>query len=383
MIQAEAFLAAAKEARISFFAGVPCSFLTPLINFVIGDPRLQYVAAANEGDAVATASGAWLAGHSTAVLLQNSGLGNAVSPLTSLNFPFRIPTLLIVTWRGRPGLADEPQHELMGQITHNLLELMRVEHAPFPNENEAIVPALVGATRTMSASGLPYAFVMEKGDVADCVLDVKPFAPAPEGERRDLREGGPPPTRFAALERLLSIVSDDAALIASTGKCGRELFTLADRDQHLYQVGSMGCASAMGLGVALHVDRPVVVLDGDGAALMRMGSLATTGAYGPRNLTHVVLDNGTHDSTGGQPTVSPGVDFAAVALGCGYTGVATCDSLAGFQAAIVAASKSPGPHLVHMRIAPGSIAKLGRPTVKPHDIALRFRKFLTGDHFPT
>src|SRR3546814_4314128 len=117
---------------------------------------------------------------------------------------------------------------------------------------------------------------------------------------------------------LLSIVPDEAAIVATTGKCGRELFTLADGEQHLYQVGSMGCASAMGLGVALNVRRPVIVLDGDGAALMKMGSMATIGAEAPANLIHILLDNGVHDSTGGQQTASPGVDFARVALACGY-----------------------------------------------------------------
>ena len=166
--------------------------------------------------------------------------------------------------------------------------------------------------------------------------------------------------------------------MATTGKCGRELFTLADRPQHLYQVGSMGCASAMGLGVALHTPRPVVVLDGDGAALMKLGNLATIGSRAPANLVHVVLDNGVHDSTGGQATVSPNVDFAAVALACGYASGASADSLAGFERALAATHTEPGPHLIHVRIAPGSLANLGRPTIKPPEVARRFRQFLTG-----
>jgi phosphonopyruvate decarboxylase len=181
------------------------------------------------------------------------------------------------------------------------------------------------------------------------------------------------------LERFLALVSPAAGVVATTGKCGRELFTLADRPQHLYQVGSMGCASAMGLGVALNTPRPVVVLDGDGAALMKLGNLATIGSRAPANLVHVVLDNGVHDSTGGQATVSPNVDFAAVALACGYASGTSADSLAGFERAFRATRDEPGPHLLHVRIAPGSHAELGRPTIKPPEVARRFRAFLAAD----
>jgi phosphonopyruvate decarboxylase len=167
-----------------------------------------------------------------------------------------------------------------------------------------------------------------------------------------------------------------AAIIATTGKCGRELFTIEDRKQHIYQVGSMGCAGPMGLGVALNSTRPVIVLDGDGAALMKLGAFATIGAMGPENLVHVILDNGVHDSTGGQPTVSPSVDFAGVALSCGYAGAALADDPDGFEKAFVVALATPGPHLILVRIRPGSLDSLGRPTLSPRDIADRFKEFL-------
>ena len=378
MIGADAFLAPARARGFAFYAGVPCSFLTPIINRVIGDRALEYVGATSEGEAVAIAAGAWLAGRKTVVMCQNSGLGNAVNPLTSLSFPFRIPTLLVVTWRGQPGIHDEPQHELMGQITGSLLDAMRIPHRPFPATPESAEPALAEAEAAMDRSELPFALVMAKDTVRDDGLDEKSFDPRPAGTRRDYREHGPPPTRSEVLERFLGVVPDAAGVIATTGKCGRELFTLADRPQHLYQVGSMGGASAMGLGVALHTRRQVVVLDGDGAALMKLGNLATIGSRAPANLVHVVLDNGTHDSTGGQATVSANVDFAAVALACGYATGASCDSLGGFEQAMAAGRATPGPHLIHARIAPGSLAKLGRPTVKPPDVARRFRAFLAG-----
>jgi phosphonopyruvate decarboxylase len=323
------------------------------------------------------AAGAWLTGKKTVVMCQNSGLGNAVNPLTSLSFPFRIPTLLIVTWRGQPGIGDEPQHELMGRITGGLLDTMGIGHRPFPVTAGDVEAALDLAEAEMARADLPFGLVMAKDTVRDDGLDEKPVDRRPPGVRRDLREHGPRPTRAQVLERFLAVVDPAAAVVATTGKCGRELFTLADRPQHLYQVGSMGCASAMGLGVALHTRRPVVVLDGDGAALMKLGNLATIGSRAPANLVHVVLDNGVHDSTGGQATVSANVDFAAIALACGYASGATVDSLAGFEHALAAAAGGPGPHLIHARIAPGSLAKLGRPTIKPPEVARRFRQFLT------
>lgn len=382
MISAEDFLSEAAARGFDFYTGVPCSFLTPLINGVISDRTTRYVGAAIEGEAVAIAAGAWLAGRGPVVMCQNSGLGNTINPLTSLNWPFRIPTLLIVTWRGQPGLKDEPQHELMGQVMARLLDDIDIGQRLFPRREAEVGPALQAAVAKMAERDLPYAFIMEKGSVAEAGLDQPAIAARPPGRRLDLHGDGEAPRRFAALERLLGLLPEPAAVIATTGKCGRELFTLADRPQHLYQVGSMGCASAMGLGVALNVERPVVVIDGDGAALMKMGNLATIGAEAPENLIHLLLDNGVHDSTGGQATVSPGVDFAAVALACGYRSAAACDDLAGFEAALKQAlegpASNPGPHLIHLRISPGSLAKLGRPTVKPAEVARRFRDFLSG-----
>ena len=375
MLAAASFIEAAGRAGTSFYTGVPCSFLTPLINRALSDRSLTYVGAASEGEAVAIAAGAWLAGRETAVMCQNSGLGNAVNPLTSLNHPFRIPTLLIVTWRGQPGLQDEPQHELMGRITQRLLDTINVPHAPFPRTEAALSLALEQARAAM-ADGQPFALVMEKDSLADEPLDPAARPPHAPGRHDDLQTHSGRPTRLAILERVLADAPADAPIIATTGKTGRELFTLADREQHLYQVGSMGCASPMALGVAATTRRRTIVLDGDGAALMKLGSLATIGAYQPPGLVHVVLDNGVHDSTGGQATVSPTVDFARVALACGYAEAAVCDSADGFTAAFRRALAADGPFLLHVRIRPGSLEKLGRPTIAPHEVAQRFRGFL-------
>jgi phosphonopyruvate decarboxylase len=376
VITAADFLAEAARHGFDFYTGVPCSFLTPLINGVLSRKALAYVGAASEGEAVAIASGAWLAGRKTVVMCQNSGLGNAVNPLTSLNAPFRIPTLLITTWRGQPGIGDEPQHKLMGQITQKLLSVIEVEHEPFPKDAGALPGVFRRATQRMAESDLPYAFVMEQGSVRDDGLDLAPRQRAEHGRREAFDRPAEEATRAALLERFLTLVDSAAAVVATTGKCGRELFTLADRPQHLYQVGSMGGASGMALGVALNASRPVVALDGDGAALMKLGSFATIGAYAPSNLIHIVLDNGVHDSTGGQPTVSGTVDFAGVAIACGYRYAASCGTLDGFAAAYQAAALAPKPALIHARIAPGSMGKLGRPTVTPDSVARRFKAFL-------
>lgn len=378
MIEADSFLKPAIEAGFDFYTGVPCSFLTPIINRVISDTGLDYVAAASEGEAVAIAAGAWLAGRGTVVMCQNSGLGNAVNPLTSLNYPFRIPTLLIVTWRGGPGIEDEPQHQLMGPITPSLLDVIQVPHHSFPSSDNDVPSALATAQEYMADKELPFAMIMEKGAVRDDGIEVAvPDLPAP-GVKQDLNSGAPPPGRVAAMERLLAAVPDSAALIATTGFTGRELYTVSDRPQHLYQVGSMGCAAGMGLGVAVNADRPVVVLDGDGAALMKMGTLGTIGAYRPKNLIHIVFDNGAYESTGGQPTVSPSVDFAGVAIACGYPSAFSCDDLTGFETAVKGALATDGPHLIHIKVARGTIEGLGRPKVDPADVARRFKDFLAG-----
>jgi phosphonopyruvate decarboxylase len=376
MITARAFLREATARGFDFFTGVPCSFLTPLINGVLSDRGLAYVGAASEGEAVAIAAGAWLAGRRTVVMCQNSGLGNAVNPLTSLNAPFRIPTLFITTWRGEPGIADEPQHEVMGQITQKLIALMGLAQEAFPASGPDIGPLLDRAVHHMDSSAQPFALVMRKTDLEDEALDQVPLPARPAGQRMNRERAGSKPSRAAVLEKLLERVDGNTGIIATTGKCGRELFTIADRPQHLYQVGSMGCATGMGLGVALNTQRPIVVLDGDGAALMKLGSMATVGAYAPRNLIHILLDNGVHDSTGGQATVSASVDFAAVASACGYSWAASCNTLDGFESALTAALEGPKPAFVHMRIAPGSMAKLGRPTISPADVARRFQSFL-------
>ena len=255
MLHSTAFIDILGERGYRFFSGVPCSFLSPLINQVAAGQNGRYVGATSEGEAIGIAAGAWLAGHPAVVLGQNSGLGNMVNPLTSLNHPFRIPLLLVVTLRGEPGIGDEPQHELMGEITSSMLELMGIKWRVMPDQINALETCVDEGIALMSRLEQPFALIVRQGSFFDNDCREPPISPPSAGRRHDLRAGGPKPSRIDLLERLLSYLPQEAAVIATTGKCARELFTLADRPQHLYMVGAMGSASAVGLGVALHSQR--------------------------------------------------------------------------------------------------------------------------------
>ncbi len=394
MIEARHFVEAARERGFDWYAGVPCSYLTPFINYVLQDESLRYLSMANEGDAVALVAGVALAGapghgHRRGVaMMQNSGLGNAVSPLTSLTWTFRLPQLLIVTWRGQPGVADEPQHALMGPITPALLEDMEIPWELFPTEAAAIGPALDRATAHMDATGRPYALLMQKGSVAAYELKTgaAPAARRPEPAAAAATGAGarieplrrPAEGRVSRREALQSVVartsSASTAILASTGFCGRELCAIDDRPNHLYMVGSMGCVVPLALGLALaRPDLRVLALDGDGAALMRMGAFATVGAYGPSNLQHLLLDNAAHDSTGGQATVSPHVSFAGVAAACGYSSSLETDDLERIAAWLESPPQS-GPRFARLFTRPGAPADLPRPTVTPVEVKMRLMR---------
>ncbi|VVE89253.1 phosphonopyruvate decarboxylase [Pandoraea bronchicola] len=382
MIEAGQFVEAARKHGFMWYTGVPCSFLTPFINYVLQDPTLHYLSAANEGDAVAIAAGATLGegrGARSVTMMQNSGLGNAVSPLTSLTWTFRLPQLLIVTWRGQPGITDEPQHALMGPITPAMLDLMEVPWELFPTEPEAIAPALERAVRHMDETGRPYALVMQKGSVAPHPLQpverpARPAQPAPVS----LVQGVAPselPARRDALARVIAHTPlQGTVVLASTGFCGRELYALDDRANQLYMVGSMGCVTTLALGLALaRPDLRVVALDGDGAALMRMGAFATLGAYGPSNLVHLLLDNASHDSTGAQATVSPTVSFAGVAAASGYALALEGDTLDVIEQLFDGrtASLNDGPRFACLTTRPGTPDGLPRPKITPEAVKSR------------
>lgn len=390
VIEARHFVDAARARGFRWYAGVPCSYLTPFINYVLQDSSLHYVSMANEGDAVALIAGIALGGDTEGrygrglAMMQNSGLGNAVSPLTSLTWTFRLPQLLIVTWRGQPGVADEPQHALMGPITPTILDTMEIRWELFPVEPDAIGPALDRALGHMEATERPYAFLMQKGSVAAYALDaqaprVSKRSPASPAVREPPRlSNAVRPTRAEALREVIEHTPvDSTVVLASTGFCGRELCAISDRPNQLYMVGSMGCIAPLALGLALaRPDVQVVALDGDGAALMRMGAIATVGAYGPPNLHHLLLDNGAHDSTGGQATVSPLVSFAEIAAACGYASSLETDDV-NLVAAWLEAPPLDGPRFARLLMRAGTTpADLPRPSMSPVEVKTRLMHHL-------
>ncbi|MGC0848826.1 phosphonopyruvate decarboxylase [Pantoea agglomerans] len=380
MINAIDILECYKLNKFDFFTGVPCSFLTQIINHIASNEAISrsYIGATNEGESVAIAAGAWLAGKNTVVMCQNSGLGNAVNPLTSLNAVFKIPTMMLVTWRGYPGKLDEPQHQLMGKITPYMLSTMEIPYAIFPHDIETFKRSLTLNKNKIDESRLPFVYLLKDNIITTCEENIVTSESNENsaGKIYDFLERKKLSRRIEVLERMLSLIGNEVPIIVSTGKGGRELYTLSDREQHFYMVGSMGCASPLGLGVALNIDNYVLVLDGDGALLMKLGAMATIGAYKPKHLIHVLLDNGVHDSTGGQETVSKKIDFAAISIACGYRNTYKCDSLSGFEKALQNSINKIGPSFIHMSILPGSITNLGRPEITPQDVALRFKTFL-------
>lgn len=383
MLAASEFLDLCHARGIRFVTGTPCSYLKPLINAAIDDARFLFRDAVNEGDAVAMAAGAVLAGARPLVMFQNSGLGNAVNALTSLCFPFRVPVLIVVTHRAEPGgEPDEPQHEQMGRITTALLDTMEIPWAKFPIESAAAAAVLDHAIATMAATERPFALVMSKDAVAPHRLQARAVDDAPGTRVLAFSENLPRKmsarcTRTAALEIVRGAHRPEEVFVATTGYTGRELYALGDDPWNIYMVGSMGSASAFGLGLALHAPtRCVTVIEGDGALLMRMGNLATLGAYAPATLVHLVLDNEAHDSTGGQSTVSRGVAFAAIAQAAGYRRVVSSDDPAVLAGAL-AASRNEGPTLIHFRIRPGAPDKLPRPRTTPAEVFRRLQSWIT------
>jgi phosphonopyruvate decarboxylase len=377
MIAAESFTRAAHSHGFSLWTGVPCSYLQPLINQVIGDTSLRYIPASNEGDAVAIAAGFQLSGGLAVVMCQNSGLGNAVNPLSSLTHTHRIPLLLIVSLRGDPeGGHDEPQHDLMGGITTELLETLQIPWSYFPTDEAQIERSLDKAKAWMLAEQRPYCLVMRKGSLAP-----KPVPAAQCSAQSSLSTSAddcaeaPKVPRGAMLRVLQRNTSERDIVLATTGYTGRELYALEDRANQLYLVGAMGCASSVALGLALaRPDLRVIALDGDGAILMRLGALATIGHAAPSNLVHLLLDNGQHESTGGQQTVSGGIRLASIASACAYPRAITLNQPESLEAEL--RSRKSGPVFIRALIQPGVPENLPRPKISPVEVTERLRRHL-------
>ncbi|RSM70811.1 phosphonopyruvate decarboxylase [Kibdelosporangium aridum] len=364
MIGADEFAAALLDQDYQFFSGVPCSRLAGVTS-ILSSHEGRYVPAANEGAALAIAAGARMAGTRAAVLIQNSGLGNMVNPLTSLVLPYEIPVLVVVSLRGWPVGTDEPQHNVMGKATKPMADLCGMPSMVLEPSLGSLAEALASSQKA-EMDGKPFCLLVPKGTV-------KSADPAPTPSSGVL-------SRVDAV-RIVSAQARDAAIYSTTGYTSRELFAAADRPGNFYMQGSMGHALALGLGSALRrPDRRVVVLDGDGAALMHMGTMSTVGNLAPANLLHVVLDNGTYGSTGSQPTTSATVDWPALARANGYRDAWLCADGAELQGVLGKALTQPGPCLVAVRIRasetdvpPRASAELPLPGIRnrfEHELAV-------------
>lgn len=361
MIQPKDFIEKLRAGGIEFFAGVPDSLLKNLCAYITDNiVREKNIIAANEGGAVALAAGYHLAtGKTGCVYMQNSGEGNAVNPLLSLMDAdvYKIPLLLIIGWRGEPSVHDEPQHVKQGKVTLSLLDAMGIPYSVLDeNWKKQTDEALYAIKETNGV----YALIVRKGTFEDYKLQNQ--------INQDWSLA-----REEAIKIVVDKLREDDIVVSTTGMISRELFEYREekRQGHAHDfltVGSMGHASQIALGIALQKpERRVVVFDGDGALLMHMGSMAIIGDYCPKNLVHIVFNNGAHDSVGGQPTVGQKIDVEAIAKSVGYADVISVDTQMSLMFAMnhVNHAVIDGVSLINVNVRKGNRKDLGRPTTTP------------------
>jgi phosphonopyruvate decarboxylase len=360
VIEPFAFHRELERNELRFFTGVPDSLLKDLCAYINDHvPPRDHIINANEGSAVALAAGYYLAtGQVGVVYMQNSGLGNALNPLTSLADPgvYAIPMLLIIGWRGEPGITDEPQHQIQGRITPELLAVLGLPFeviGPGTDDPGAVLSRLVSVAREESR---PVAILVRKGTFARY-----PEQPAkPDGF-----------TRADAVAIVLDALEPADLLVATTGMTSREVFAYREgsgqgHERDFLTVGSMGHASQIALGLSAS-GRQVYCLDGDGAVIMHLGSLAIIGTQKPANVRHVVINNGAHDSVGGQPTAASQIDLPAVALACGYRIARSASSAAEAAEAVQRLRDGLGPAFLEIRVSSHPYTAAGRPTTTPQE----------------
>ncbi|MBQ9459172.1 MAG: phosphonopyruvate decarboxylase [Oscillospiraceae bacterium] len=357
-----------------FYTGVPDSLLKPLCDCLLnryGDDPRRHLIAANEGNAAALAAGYHLATGKTAVVyLQNSGEGNIVNPVASLcnEKVYGIPVLFVVGWRGEPGVHDEPQHAFQGEVTLRLLEDMEIAYFVLsPDTTDEEAAEKLAALKGVLAQGGQAAVVVRKGALAY--------------DRAVKYENQNPMRREDILRHILAVSGDDP-IVSTTGKASRELFELREaahegHGRDFLTVGSMGHSSSIALGIALQRQKEKVwAVDGDGAALMHLGALAVIGSVAPKNLVHVVVNNGAHESVGGQPTAARGMSLARLALDCGYEYAETVADERALDEALRRARTENALTMIEVKCAIGARADLGRPTTTARENKERFMAYL-------
>lgn len=357
-----------------FYTGVPDSQLKSLCNYLMNtygiDPQ-HHIIAANEGNCAALAAGYHLAtGKIPVVYMQNSGEGNIINPVASLlsDKVYAIPTVFIVGWRGEPGVHDEPQHIYQGEITLKLLKDMDIETFVISKETpENEVKIAMSNFRKKLYLGKDVAFIIRKGALSyDGNVEYR-------NSNKMLRED---------IIRHIAKISNEDPVICTTGKASRELFEIreANNQNHQYDfltVGAMGHSSSIALGVAVNKpDTKVWCIDGDGAALMHMGAMAVIGSNSPKNMIHVIINNGAHETVGGMPTVASNIDFVHIATACGYPHAVCVDSFAELDAELIAAKWRNDLSLIEVKCSIGSRGNLGRPTTTALENKNNFMRYL-------
>jgi phosphonopyruvate decarboxylase len=373
MIEPAACFELLRDNGVEFFAGVPDSLLSSFCAYVEDHSQVNsHVITANEGNAVAAAIGHHMAtGTTSCVYMQNSGLGNTVNPLTSLadKAVYSVPMLLVIGWRGEPGISDEPQHVKQGVITAKQLDLLGIPYQVLDKSSD-----LKTVFRTLfddlTRSNAPVALLVKKGAFAS-YKSIR--------QHQQLSEFG----REDALGEILKLSKPSDNFISTTGKTSRELFELrlsrGETPADFLTVGGMGHTSSIALGVAIgNPNRRVICIDGDGSALMHLGALPIIGSVAPANLVHILLNNAAHESVGGQPTVAGEIDLGKIALASNYKSYQCASTAEELQAAWAALSDDAGPAMIEVRISAGSRSDLGRPTATPVENKLAFMAALNG-----
>ena len=361
MIRPEFFIEALREKGIDCFAGVPDSLLKNICAYITDHfDAAHNIIAANEGAAVGLAAGHYLAtGQPACVYMQNSGEGNIINPLASLTDQevYNIPVLLLIGWRGRPGVHDEPQHVKQGKVTTGLLNVMGVNYEVLSKEEDKAAKQIDKAAKALANKEV-FALVIEKDTFEDYKLQ--------NVEVNDLTM-----SREEAIQTVAAELGDKDCIVSTTGMISRELFEYRaamnqGHERDFLTVGSMGHASQIALGIALaQPDRRVWCFDGDGAAIMHMGSMAIVANKAPKNYVHVVFNNGAHDSVGGQPTVGLKIDLPAVAKAVGYKACYTVETKEYLAELLNKVKATDGPILLEVKVKKGNRKDLGRPTTTP------------------
>ncbi|MBI2025343.1 phosphonopyruvate decarboxylase [Candidatus Kaiserbacteria bacterium] len=375
MVHPEKFIESLRRNGISFFSGVPDSLLKDLLAYIEQNvPAYERITAANEGNAIAIAAGYHLAtGKVAAVYMQNSGIGNAVNPLTSLadKDVYAIPMLLIIGWRGEPGVKDEPQHKKQGRISDKLLDVLEIPHAVLSKtmSGEAIASEVARLAALSRTEGRPCALLVKSG-----TFEAYPM-------RKPVAEAGSL-GREEAIGLVLDSLDGGEIVVSTTGKISRELYEERKNrgesfGKDFLTVGSMGHASQIALGIAHQKkDRQVYCLDGDGATIMHMGGLATAGWMHPKNFKHIVLNNLAHESVGGQPSAASIVDLPGVAKNCGYAFASTAATKEDLPPRLAELKEKNGPAFLEIRVNLESRKDLGRPKESPFENKKKFMDFI-------